>query len=155
MQVEAGASAVQLFDSWVGALPPRRLPRATSLPHSARVLAAVADLGVPRIHFGVGTGELLGAMGEAGADVVGVDFRVPLDEAVPPGRARHGRCRATSTRPSLFAPGRRSRPSAREVLRRGRAARATSSTSATASCRRPTPTSSPRVVDLVHETTAR
>ena len=51
------------------------------LPHSAKVLAGVADLGVPRIHFGVGTGELLVAMAEAGADVVGVDWRVPLDEA--------------------------------------------------------------------------
>ena len=51
------------------------------LPHSAKVLAGVADLGVPRIHFGVGTGELLVAMAEAGADVVGVDWRVPLDAA--------------------------------------------------------------------------
>lgn len=92
MQVAAGASAVQLFDSWVGALPLADYRRYVQ-PHSARVLAAVADLGVPRIHFGVGTGELLAAMGEAGADVVGVDFRVPLDEAarrVGPGRALQG-----------------------------------------------------------------
>ena len=81
MQVEAGASAVQLFDSWVGALLAGATTATYVLPHSRAVLAAVADLGVPRIHFGVGTGELLGAMGEAGADVVGVDFRVPLDEA--------------------------------------------------------------------------
>ena len=92
VQIEAGASAVQLFDSWVGALA---LPdyRASVAPHSATTLAAVADLGVPRIHFGVGTGELLGAMGEAGADVVGVDFRVPLDEAtrrIGPHRAVQG-----------------------------------------------------------------
>lgn len=80
VQVEAGSSAVQLFDSWVGALPLADY-RALVLPHSAAALAAVSDLGVPRIHFGVGTGELLAAMGEAGADVVGVDFRVPLDEA--------------------------------------------------------------------------
>ena len=75
-----GVDAVQLFDSWAGALSERDYRRFV-LPHSARVLAAVADAGVPRIHFGVGTGELLGAMAEAGADVVGVDWRVPLDEA--------------------------------------------------------------------------
>ncbi|MDA8435017.1 MAG: uroporphyrinogen decarboxylase [Actinomycetales bacterium] len=79
-QVLAGASAVQLFDSWVGALPSRDY-REYVLPHSARALGAVADLGVPRIHFGVGTGELLADMRDAGADVVGVDFRVPLPEA--------------------------------------------------------------------------
>jgi uroporphyrinogen decarboxylase len=82
VQVAAGASAVQLFDSWVGALP---LPDYLEYvqPSSAKVLAAVHDLApdVPRIHFGVGTGELLAAIGEAGADVVGVDFRVPLDVA--------------------------------------------------------------------------
>ena len=61
--------------------------------HSARVLAEVADFGRPRVHFGVGTGELLHAMGVAGADVVGVDWRVPLDVAgarVGPGRALQG-----------------------------------------------------------------
>jgi len=79
-QVLAGASAVQLFDSWVGALPSRDY-REYVLPHSRRVLAAVGELGVPRIHFGVGTGELLVDMRDAGAEVVGVDFRVPLDEA--------------------------------------------------------------------------
>jgi len=92
VQVAAGASAVQLFDSWVGALPLADYRRYVQ-PHSARVLAAAGDLGVPRIHFGVGTGELLAAMGEAGADVVGVDYRVPLDEAarrVGPGRALQG-----------------------------------------------------------------
>jgi uroporphyrinogen decarboxylase len=86
VQVRAGASAVQLFDSWVGALSEADY-RAYVLPHSAAVLASVAQAAsavgrdVPRIHFGVGTGELLGAMREAGADVVGVDFRVPLDVA--------------------------------------------------------------------------
>ena len=72
-----GGAAVRLVGGRAFA---RRLP-AYVLPHSAAALAAVADLGVPRIHFGVGTGELLGAMGDAGAEVVGVDFRVPLDEA--------------------------------------------------------------------------
>ena len=79
VQVEAGASAVQLFDSWVGALPLRDYVQEVQ-PHSAAALGAVADLGVPRIHFGVGTGELLGAMGAAGAEVVGVDFRLTLAE---------------------------------------------------------------------------
>ncbi len=79
-QVAAGASAVQLFDSWAGALTPSDYERFV-LPHSAKVLAGVADLGVPRIHFGVSTGELLVPMRRAGADVVGVDWRVPLDAA--------------------------------------------------------------------------
>jgi uroporphyrinogen decarboxylase len=92
VQIEAGASAVQLFDSWVGAVSPEDYRRAI-LPHSRRIFAALAASGVPRIHFGVGTGELLGLLGESGADVVGVDWRVPLDEAarrVPPGKALQG-----------------------------------------------------------------
>lgn len=80
VQVAAGVDTVQLFDSWAGALSERDYRRFV-LPHSTRVLGAVADAGVPRIHFGVGTGELLGAMAEAGADVVGVDWRVPLSAA--------------------------------------------------------------------------
>ena len=80
LQVLAGASAVQLFDSWVGALAPRDY-REFVQPHSKRALGYVADLGVPRIHFGVGTGELLADMRDAGTEVVGVDFRVPLSEA--------------------------------------------------------------------------
>jgi len=92
VQVLAGASAVQLFDSWAGALSEADYRRYV-LPHSKAALASVADLDVPRIHFGVGTGELLGAMSEAGAEVVGVDFRVPLDVAarrVGPGHALQG-----------------------------------------------------------------
>ncbi|MGL5860146.1 MAG: uroporphyrinogen decarboxylase [Phycicoccus sp.] len=80
VQAEAGASAVQLFDSWAGALS-RADYLALVQQHSAAALAAVADLDVLRIHFGVGTGELLTQMGEAGADVVGVDFRVSLADA--------------------------------------------------------------------------
>jgi uroporphyrinogen decarboxylase len=90
VQVDAGVAAVQLFDSWVGALPADDYRRFVA-PHSARVLAAVAD--VPRIHFGVGTGELLADLAVAGADVVGVDWRVPLDTAagrVGPGVALQG-----------------------------------------------------------------
>jgi uroporphyrinogen decarboxylase len=77
-QVAAGARAVQLFDSWAGALDPPTYA-AHVLPASARIFAGLEDLGVPRIHFGVGTGELLGLMSAAGADVVGIDWRVPLD----------------------------------------------------------------------------
>ena len=80
VQIDAGASVVQLFDSWAGALSEVDYRRYV-LPHSARVLGELADSGVPRIHFGVGTGSLLTVMGEAGADVVGVDWRVPLDVA--------------------------------------------------------------------------
>jgi len=83
-QVAAGATAVQLFDSWAGCLSPDHYRRFAA-PASRRVLAAVAELGVPAIHFGVGTGELLADMA-AGADVVGIDWRVPLDAA----RARLG-----------------------------------------------------------------
>ncbi|MCW2571654.1 MAG: uroporphyrinogen decarboxylase [Frankiales bacterium] len=118
VQVDAGASAVQLFDSWVGALPARDY-RAFVKTHSARVLAGVAD--VPRIHFGVGTGELLHDMADAGADVVGVDWRVPLDEAVRrigPGRAVQGNLDPTL----VFAPQAVVRDKVREVLEDGKAA---------------------------------
>lgn len=90
VQVAAGASAVQLFDSWAGVLSRRDYQRFVA-PHSAAVLGAGFD--VPRIHFGVGTGELLDLIGEAGADVVGVDWRVPLDVAtqrVGPTRSLQG-----------------------------------------------------------------
>jgi uroporphyrinogen decarboxylase len=79
-QVQAGAQAVQLFDSWAGDLSRPDYER-YALPHSARVLAAVADLGVPRIHFGLGTAELLAPMAAAGGDVVGVDWHTTLDDA--------------------------------------------------------------------------
>ena len=87
-QVDAGVDAVQLFDSWAGALSERDY-REFVLPHSRAVLGSLATAGVPRIHFGVGTGELLGAMAEAGTDVVGVDWRVPLDEAARRTGHRH------------------------------------------------------------------
>jgi len=79
-QVSAGAAAVQLFDSWAGSLSPDLYERHV-LPASSKVFAGLADLDVPRIHFGVTTGELLPLLAKAGADVVGVDWRVPLDEA--------------------------------------------------------------------------
>jgi uroporphyrinogen decarboxylase len=82
VQAAAGVRAVQLFDSWAGALSEADYRRFV-LPHSTAVLESLGkefpDL--PRIHFGVGTGELLVAMGSAGADVVGVDWRTPLDVA--------------------------------------------------------------------------
>jgi uroporphyrinogen decarboxylase len=80
VQIEAGASAVQLFDSWSGTLSPGDYQEFVA-PHSQAVFAALADLDVPRIHFGVGTGELLGLMASTGPDVMGVDWRVPLHEA--------------------------------------------------------------------------
>jgi uroporphyrinogen decarboxylase len=80
VQVDAGAAAVQLFDSWAGALSAADYEHFV-LPHSRAVLESLGGRGVPRIHFGVGTGELLALMRTAGADVVGVDWRVPLSEA--------------------------------------------------------------------------
>jgi uroporphyrinogen decarboxylase len=84
-QVGAGARAVQVFDSWVGDLSAPDY-ESLVLPASRKVFEGVADLGVPRIHFGVGTGELLELMVAPGTDVLGVDWRVPLDVA----RARVG-----------------------------------------------------------------
>jgi uroporphyrinogen decarboxylase len=120
VQAAAGASAVQLFDSWAGALSKDDY-RSYVLPHSKRIFDALAASGVPRIHFGVSTGELLGLMGEAGADVVGVDWRVPLDEAVSrvePGKALQGNLDPAI----LMAPWQVIEERARQVLERGRTA---------------------------------
>jgi uroporphyrinogen decarboxylase len=105
VQVAAGAAAVQLFDSWAGALTREDYQRFV-MPHSAAVLDRAGALGVPRIHFGVGTGEMLDLVAAAGADVVGVDWRVPLAEGVRRAAA-DGRPRAVQGNldPSLvFAP---------------------------------------------------
>jgi uroporphyrinogen decarboxylase len=120
VQVEAGASAIQLFDSWAGALTPDDYRRSV-MPHSARVLEAVGALGVPRIHFGVGTGSLLGLMGEAGADVVGVDWRTPLSSAIAQvgDRAVQGNLDPTL----VFAPTEVMTARAAEILDAGRVAR--------------------------------
>jgi uroporphyrinogen decarboxylase len=79
-QVNAGAQALQLFDSWAGALSPHEYRR-FALPSTQRVMSELGALGVPRILFGVGTGEILSSMATSGADVIGVDWRVPLDDA--------------------------------------------------------------------------
>ncbi len=79
-QVGAGAAAVQLFDSWVGALAPRDYHEHV-LPHTRAIFSGLADLDVPRIHFGTDTATLLDAIATTGADVVGLDWRVSLDAA--------------------------------------------------------------------------
>jgi uroporphyrinogen decarboxylase len=114
-QVAAGAAAFQLFDSWAGALSPDEYERFV-LPATTRVFASLADLGVPGIIFGVGTGELLDLMARSGAEVVGVDWRVPLDRA----RARVGdRAVQGNLDPALcLAPPEVAAAGARDVLRR-------------------------------------
>jgi uroporphyrinogen decarboxylase len=79
-QIMAGASAAQLFDSWVGSLSEVNYLKRVA-PHSKRAYSALRGLDVPKVHFGVGSGEVLHAMHGIGADVMGVDWRIPLDEA--------------------------------------------------------------------------
>ncbi|WP_246379677.1 uroporphyrinogen decarboxylase [Nonomuraea soli] len=115
IQIDAGAEAIQLFDSWVGAVAPDDY-REFVMPYTRRIFEAVTD--VPRIHFGVGTGELLALLGEVGADVVGVDWRVPLDEAarrVGPGKALQGNLDPAI----LLAPWEAVERKATDILRRG------------------------------------
>jgi len=102
VQVAAGASAIQLFDSWAGAVNPADY-RTYVRPYSAAVLERAGALGVPRIHFGVNSAMLLDQMGEAGADVVGVDWRTPLEygiEKIGPERGVQGNLDPTL----VFAP---------------------------------------------------
>ena len=118
-QDDAGASVVQLFDSWAGSLS-RADYEHSVLPHSRRALDHVADLRVPRIHFGLGTGPFLDLLPTAGADVVGVDWRVPLDEAAQlvPGHPLQG-----NIDPALLdAPAAVLDAHVADVLRRGDAA---------------------------------
>lgn len=79
-QIKAGAHAVQIFDSWVGALAPRDYEQYV-LPTMKNIFKGLSDLNVPKIYFGVGTGELLPLMKQAGSTVMGVDWRVPMDQA--------------------------------------------------------------------------
>ena len=157
VQAEAGASALQLFDSWAGYLSLADYRRSV-MPHSAAVLAGIADLGVPRIHFGVGTGELLGAMGEAGADVVGVDYRVALADAahrVAPGTALQGNLDPAV----LFAPWPAVEAAVRRVLDDAAVARAAGHGHVFNLGHGVLPDTDPevltRVVALVHELTTR
>jgi uroporphyrinogen decarboxylase len=115
-QVEAGAQAVQLFDSWVGALDEADY-RELVLPHVKRIFDALADLDVPTIHFGTGTGHLLAAQRDAGGSVIGIDWRTPLDEGwrrVGDGVAVQGNLDPTL----LFAPRERLLARVDDVLRR-------------------------------------
>jgi uroporphyrinogen decarboxylase len=79
-QIEAGAQAVQVFDSWAGALG-RHDYREFAFPHTSHIFSSLASCGVPLIHFGVGTTAILRDLTEAGGDVIGLDWRQPLDEA--------------------------------------------------------------------------
>ena len=90
-QVEAGAEAIQIFDSWAGALG-RGDYREFALPHTRTIFERLRSTGVPAIHFGVGTAAILEDLAEAGGDVIGIDWRQPLDEAWArvPGRAIQG-----------------------------------------------------------------
>lgn len=134
LQVQAGASAAQLFDSWAGALAPDDYRRAV-LPASATALEPVRALeipgtpdtagGVPIIHFGVGTGEILADMASIGVDALGVDYRVPLDVAAARlGGARDLTLQGNLDPALLFAPEGARRAGVDTVLRAGTAARA-------------------------------
>ena len=152
VQVDAGAAAVQLFDSWAGALSEADYRRYV-LPHSRTVLAGLESAGVPRIHFGVGTAELLGAMGEAGADVVGVDWRTPLDAAttrIGPGKAVQGNLDPCT----LLAPWDVIEAEVKRVLAEGRAAPGHVFNLGHGVLPETDPTVLTRVAELVHELTA-
>jgi uroporphyrinogen decarboxylase len=115
-QVEAGVQAVQLFDSWIGALDAADY-REFVAPHVRRIFDALADLDVPKIHFGTGTHHLLAAQREAGGSVIGIDWRTPLDAGwalVGDGVAVQGNLDPTL----LFAPRERVLARVDDVLRR-------------------------------------
>jgi uroporphyrinogen decarboxylase len=115
-QVEAGADVVQVFDSWVGTLSPADY-REFVLPHSRHIFDRLRPTGAPTIHFGTGTATLLPLMAEAGGDVVGADWRIPLDEAwksIGDDRAIQGNLDPTL----LLGPSDRLLASATDVLRR-------------------------------------
>jgi len=119
-QVAAGAQAVQLFDSWVGALSPDDYAEYAS-PYSQRIFSALAELGVPRIHFGTGANTLLPLMAGAGCDVIGLDWRIPLDEGWAV--AGHDLAVQGNLDPTLvFAPDDVVARKVREVLEQGKAA---------------------------------
>ena len=150
IQIAAGASAIQLFDSWVGAVAPDDY-REFVLPYTERIFAGITD--VPKIHFGVGTGELLGLLGQAGADVVGVDWRVPLDEAarrVGPGKALQGNLDPAV----LLAPWEAVERKALDILARGRVAEGHVFNLGHGVLPSTDPDQLKRLTDLVHEASA-
>jgi len=118
-QVNAGAQAFQLFDSWAGSLSPAEY-ECFALPSTKKVMAELADLDVPRILFGVGTGELLSLMATSGADVIGVDWRVPLDVATT--RIGPHPLQGNLDPALCFAPRTALEEATRDVLRRGASA---------------------------------
>jgi uroporphyrinogen decarboxylase len=151
VQVGAGVAAVQLFDSWAGALSEADYRRYV-LPHSTTVLSGITE--VPKIHFGVGTAELLPAMGEAGADVVGVDWRTPLDVAtrrIGPDKAVQGNLDPCV----LFAPADVIEAEVRRVLDEGRAAPGHVFNLGHGVLPETDPDALTRVVELVHQASAR
>jgi uroporphyrinogen decarboxylase len=153
VQVAAGVSAIQLFDSWAGALSEADYRRHVQ-PHSAKVLTGLADAGIPRIHFGVGTAILLEAMAEAGADVVGVDWRTPLDRAttrVGPTKSLQGNLDPAT----LFAPWPVIESETRRVLNEGRAAPGHVFNLGHGVLPETDPDALTRLVDLIHTTSAR
>ncbi|WP_298891584.1 uroporphyrinogen decarboxylase [uncultured Serinicoccus sp.] len=153
VQAQAGASAVQLFDSWAGHLSRADYRRHVE-PHSRRVLEGVADLGVPRIHFGVGTGELLPAMADAGADVIGVDYRVSLTDAVERTGGRYA-VQGNLDPALLFAPWEALEARVREIVEEGSAAPGHIFNLGHGVLPDTDPTVLTRVVELVHEISAR
>jgi uroporphyrinogen decarboxylase len=153
VQIAAGVSAIQLFDSWAGALSEADYRRHVQ-PHSAKVLTGLADAGIPRIHFGVGTAILLEAMAEAGADVVGVDWRTPLDRAttlVGPTKSLQGNLDPAT----LFAPWRVIESETRRVLNEGRAAPGHVFNLGHGVLPETDPDALTRLVELIHTTSAR
>ena len=115
-QIEAGVQAVQVFDSWAGQLS-RDDYREFAQPHSRRIFEALADTGVPTLHFGVGTTAILPDMAAAGGDVIGIDWRLPLDQAwalVGDDRAIQGNLDPTV----LLGPRERMMAAADDILRR-------------------------------------
>src|SRR5262245_60329008 len=149
-QTEAGADVVQLFDTWVGVLSVSGYEEFVA-PYSARILTAVD---VPTIHFGTGTTHLLSAMAAAGGDAIGLDWRVPLDQgwlAVGPDRAVQGNLDPAA----LLAPWPRIEAAAQDVLVRagGRAGHVFNLGHGVLPATDPADLS--RLVELVHERTAR
>ncbi|GAB4078581.1 uroporphyrinogen decarboxylase [Nostocoides australiense] len=153
VQVEAGASVVQLFDSWAGALSRADYERYVQ-PHSAQVLAAMGEFGVPRIHFGVGTGELLASMGAAGADVVGVDYRVALPDAIERLGDRYA-VQGNIDPALLFAPWAALERETRRILDEGRSAKGHIVNLGHGVLPETDPDVLTRLVGLVHEVSAR